>query len=95
MPTMLEPRDRAASRSQAASQVPIPRPRYVGSTAASDRSAPISSAYATIVSPSRTATELPARSYDGRCHSATRSASSISTRPTSCFSWAAISSQTA
>ena len=68
-------------RSQWASQVPMPRPRWLGRTAVSARSTPISSAYATRGSPSNTPIERAPRSWLGLAQSLTMSASSISTVP--------------
>ena len=73
----------------------MPRPRWEGSTEVSARSAPISSAYATRVSPSKTPTERAPRSWLGRAQSLTMSDSSMETTPMSSRSWAAISSKTA
>ena len=79
-PACPRPRHRRRGRGaciQRASAVPMPRPRWSGCTAASPRSPPMCSPYATSRSPSKTPTVPAATSYDGRCQSPTMSASSI------------------
>ena len=68
----------------------MPRPAVVGVDGGVAAVGARGSAYATSRSPSKTPTVLGGHVVPGRCQSATMSASSITTSPTSASSWAAI-----